>query len=415
VRHLHFRVEPGGGPHGYLFNLRQAAASAGERGPVTLEIEALVPSRQPGAPPLARLRALLESTPGLRRLNWELRGEFALRFERGAREWQRNWDGIGRAECRAQFECDLLFAHDIFLAQRLVRFCPRESRERLVLMTHAPSFAAHQIAGDLLPDAPEASWRDEPCVRRLRERELEVMQAARAVAWPSPGAREGYPEWMELARRGSARDVYVRTGVPRPVPKAGSRELRERWGVPAGRKVALFMGRPHPHKGFDRFVDWADGARRVGAREWTFVFAGAPPKWSRRDLSALHAVGYERDNAAAYLAADLVLLPNRHSYLDIGLLECLALEAAVVASPTGGHRDVMRLCPSLPAIPDGAPEASWAALESLNGEAGSTARRRAHGEAWGRHFSPETFLREHRAAAEAVLAAHAPASTEAAC
>jgi glycosyltransferase involved in cell wall biosynthesis len=270
-------------------------------------------------------------------------------------------------------------------------------------MTHSPSFVAHQIAAGLLPEADESAWRDAPCVARLRREELEVMQAARAVAWPVPGAHEAYPEWRELVRAGRGRDLYVRTGVPRPEPRAEPRALRERWRIEPSQRVALFMGRPHPHKGFDRFVEWADLCRRAGGEAWVFVFAGPDPRSSRRDLSAVRAVGFEPDNAAAYLAADLVLLPNRCSYLDIGLLECLALGAPVAASPTGGHRDVMSLCRSLPAIADGDAASSWPAVEGLAAEAADSGRRERHREAWRSLFSPEPFLREHLAAAAAAL------------
>jgi glycosyltransferase involved in cell wall biosynthesis len=399
------RIGPGGGPAGYLLNLRAALALFGtDPGPPRVEI-AEVPGEWRTPPPVERLRAwVADSVPGIRRLRFELRGEFGIRFERAVRDWKIHYMGITRRRALELFACDLLFAHDVLLGERLTRLCPREARDRLVLMTHAPTFAAHQIAAELAPDDSEGAWREEPCVRRARDAELEVMEAVRAVAWPVPSASEGYPGWEGLVRAGHARPLLLRTGVPRPEPLDRPSAVRERWGISPGCRVALFMGRPHPHKGFDRFLDWATHCREQANPDWVFVFAGKPPRHTRRDLSPLRLVGYERDNAGAYLAADLVLIPNRYSYLDIGLLECLALGAPVAASPTGGHRDLIALCPSLPPIPEGCAEMSWPLLEALAESAGSAERRARHREAWGLHFSLESFVREHQAAVDAALA-----------
>lgn len=404
VRHVNQRVARGGGPQGYLFNLQQASRQLGAPSEVQIEVsEVMARPASPSA--LERLRRLLfERTPGLRRLRFELLGEFALRFEQAVRDWKVQYQALERSACLRLFACDLLFAHETFLAERLVRLCPRESREKLVLMTHAPTFYAHQLAGDTEPDSDEAVLLGAPCVERLRAEELEVMQAARAVVWPSVGAQEGYRDWKALYDRGAARSAFVATGVPRPEARETRETTRRRWQIEAWQRVALFMGRPHPHKGFDRFVAWANWSRSEQDDSWVFVFAGKQPRRSRRELGAVRCVGYQEDNGAAYAAADLVVFPNRYSYLDIGLLEALSVGAAIATTATGGHAELLALSPDLLAIRDGDGKDAWPALraaaERAAADPGRAERQR---ELWEQRFSLAPFARGHAALARQLL------------
>jgi glycosyltransferase involved in cell wall biosynthesis len=394
VRHAHYRIQPGGGPHGYLHNLRAALVQRPADQAIRIDVQTLDATGVCKPSWRDALRSFVERTPGLRGVRHRIRGEFALRFQRAEADWRASYADVSARDAERLLACDVFFAHETLLAERLLALQPRAARERVVLMTHAPSFYAHQIAGDLLPDVPETDWRDEPGVGRLREREVETMLAVKAVIWPSPGAADGYREWVA---RASVRPPLVTTGVPRPVPRANREEMRRRWEIGEVQKVALFLGRPHPQKGFDIFLDWA-GRRDPG---WVFVQAGGPPRHTQRDLSALRQVGYEADNGAAYCAADLVVFPNRYAYLDIGLLECLSLGAPVAVSAVGGHADLLRVCPDLLTIPEG-PDA-WPVLASAaEGEAEATRRARRQA-AWAGRYDLRSFLRAHEAAAKALV------------
>jgi len=300
---------------------------------------------------------------------------------------------IGRAEASRMFATDLLVVHSTLLAERLIRMCPEQAASKLILMTHSPTFLVHEVAVAGNPGVPEAELRDEPFVRAMVARELEVMQSARAVLWPCAEAQMGYPDWWELFQAGRVRSIYAETGTSRPVPKASSQAMRESWGIAPERKVALFIGRPHAHKGFDRFADWADLNRKRGDSRWTFVHCGNSAG-ANRDLSAITLAGYVTDNGAAYLAADLILIPNRHSYFDLGALEAISLGGKLALSPSGGHGYLTRTCPSVPVIPDDGAESSWDALEKIAAEYAADERRsQALVAAWQERFSLAPFYR----------------------
>ncbi|MES1174334.1 MAG: hypothetical protein ABUL62_08390 [Myxococcales bacterium] len=376
IKHLYFEVKPGGGPAGYLHNLRQAIREFGDQGSVRMEVsdEVALPKRKRYEWVRALRRLRTDVLPKLPRF-----GDTAERTRRTRMpvDWlDTTFSWIGRAQARRLFEADLLVVHSTLLADRLLRLCPEVAARKMILMTHSPTFLAHEVAVAGNPGVPEDELRALPFVEELVRRELRVMQSARAVLWPCEEAQIGYPEWWALFKAGKARNVYAETGTIKPVPKGSPEEMRRSWGVPEDGRIALFIGRPHVHKGFDRFADWADLNRNRSGSRWTFVHAGNSAG-ANRDLSAMKLAGYITDNGAAYLAADLVLIPNRYSYFDLGALEAISLGAKVALAPSGGHGYLTRTSPNVPAIPEGNAESSWAALEAIADDYASSGRRSA--------------------------------------
>lgn len=396
VRHVHTRIDGRGGPNGYLWNLRAAVEQHGTPEDLAFEFLEIPPPpaapRPPAHPTLARIRASIRYRAA--RL---VRSPTEIRFEDDYAHFRTDYAWIDSSAAERFFACDLLCVHDVCLAERLLRLRPRESSRKLLLMTHSPAPNVEEYAEYAYPEIDLSSF---PPAVRWNRRDARTMSRVRAVLWPSPGAAQGYPEWRSLEAAGEGRSLYVPTGVPLPSPSSPASAVRARWGVDGGSRVILFMGRPHAHKGYFRVLDWADDCRRRGDSRLVFVHAGqAPASWTARDTSAVRHVGYETDHAAAYLAADLVVFPNERAYLDIGLLECLALGGRLALSPVGGHADVAQLCPEIPLIPDGPPEAVVAFLcwtsASFDQRPEVTGVYRA---LWEREFSLRPFVDAHAAA-----------------
>lgn len=114
-------------------------------------------------------------------------------------------------------------------------------------------------------------------MQQIAQQELAVMKAVNATIWPCEEAQEGYSAWYKLYKAGSVKSLFLETGVPRPEIYVPPSILRKQWGVDSSQFIALFMGRPHPHKGFDKFVDLADYYASSGKSDWVFVFAGRKP------------------------------------------------------------------------------------------------------------------------------------------
>jgi glycosyltransferase involved in cell wall biosynthesis len=395
-----------------LYYLGQAVEKFGNGTPVRIETSAKpifpAPSRiQRLTSPWRRLLGWL-STPSAPRHSSQtlwIRG----RFEDAMVEWFARLNRLDRATCAALLNCDFLVVHENHIAERILHFYPRAAH-KLGLITHAPTFFVDELATYLFPWLPEEQLYDDPVVTEFRRRELAVMQSVRAVLWPCPAAHEAYQGWDDLAQAGQVWNVYAETGCGRPTPGIEAAELRRRWGIPPDVCIALYLGRPHPHKGWLRFLEWANWYRRQSRDHWRFLFAGPPPDMAFH-LSAVQCLGYVRDNGAALLAADLVVIPNRYTYFDLGVLEAMSLGARVAVSPTGGNKHLLQACPALGVIPEGPAETVWPALESVAADyANQPDKAAALVRAWETRFSLRPFVQNHVRAAEEILAGRAQTS-----
>jgi N,N'-diacetylbacillosaminyl-diphospho-undecaprenol alpha-1,3-N-acetylgalactosaminyltransferase len=115
------------------------------------------------------------------------------------------------------------------------------------------------------------------------------------------------------------------------------KDFKTALGIPRDEFVAIYVGRPHRRKGFDRTVHVWDSLHLSGSR---LLLAGI----SEQDLSSvsrLHQsrivpIGYVTDLRPYYAAADVVVLPSEHEGFGYSLLEGAALGCCLVASRIPG-------------------------------------------------------------------------------
>jgi glycosyltransferase involved in cell wall biosynthesis len=404
VRHIHTEIKRGGGGAGYLYNLKLAVdTSPNGSAPIEFDFRELRPPVRAKPSPIRYIRRRIGSFARWSGIRKERRS-FGERFDQTVKTWKSAAEEeiLSRENAEKMFECDLLFVHHIMIADCLTRWLPTTSRQKLIVMAHAPTFTSHQIASDLEPMADTRLLYEERRVQSAVDREVEIMNSVRAVAWPCPEAQEGYLGWKDR-RHTETEEIFIETGVARPLVTKSSEKQRSEWGITPDKRIALFLGRPHPHKGFCRFLEWAKFNKQRMRKDWVFVFGGEKPAM-HRDVSALRYVGYIHDNGSAYSAADLVLVPNKYSYLDIGLLEMLSLGAKAAISPTGGHRHVQEVCPSLAIIPEGDVESSWNALErAAERYVTNPQATQDLAKAWETRFSLIPFKLNHMSAIQGLL------------
>ena len=366
IKHYYHEVKAGGGPAGYLRNLQLASESRTDtRAHDNILVSDEVALGKGRRASLARIKRRLVSdvVPNVR-VGLRPREAVAARFAITVDWLQANYSALSRSDVRRLFECDFAVAHSVILAERMMQLCPVQSSRKLLVMTHSPTFLSHELILTRFPDGEQSELLSMPFVRALTEREQHVMTGARGVIWPCPEAADGYAVLEPSFDLSETNPIYAMTGVAQPRLSTMPQAMRTAWGIEDGQRILLFLGRGHPHKGFGRFVDWADLCSRRGLSEFVFVHGGdAGP--TGRDLSSVRRVGFVRDNAAAYLAADLVLIPNLQSYMDIGLLETLSLGTRVAVSPTGGHARLLARHPEIPSIPSGTAEETWPFLRAI--------------------------------------------------
>jgi glycosyltransferase involved in cell wall biosynthesis len=147
----------------------------------------------------------------------------------------------------------------------------------------------------------------------------------------------------KVARWFGADSTYIPNSVDtdlyRPNPEGAAR-LRQEWEIGDGPVVGLF-GEFKPAKGLNVLAGL--GETLAGA---TTLLVGEVRMESRRDVpSWVRAIPYISDRetlCAAYSLCDLVLQPSKHEGMPNTVLEAMACERVVVASPAGGLSDLIR-------------------------------------------------------------------------
>lgn len=392
IVHLGLGIRYGGGQRGYLFALQQALAEATCRARSEIGIsEVAFAYRHP-----RELHELCGRAVQKIGRAWFYLGRKEPQISRyihylmdGRRREARHWARANFTKLRCY---RLVVAHDVFVASALMEVDKKWCNEHLCVMTHNPSFIVREIAGmvDEQSDSPEGCER---LIRRFTIWEEEMMNCARAVIWPCAESMESFQSAGEIGLS-SVNAEFVMTGVPRPTTCREPQELRAEWGVRPGQKVILFLGRPHPHKGFGVFEELARLAKAAGREDLTFLWGGDKLR-TEKPTVARH-IGWVTDNGAALRAADLNLVPNMVTYMDIGVLQALSLGAPMLISNRGGNKAVAARAVGLPTFE---PEANASTLEmidrAISAFSASDDLRTRLVSAWRRHFSPSAFVRNH--------------------
>jgi glycosyltransferase involved in cell wall biosynthesis len=137
------------------------------------------------------------------------------------------------------------------------------------------------------------------------------------------------------------------TGTPPPAVKAGRKEWRKRLNVDDTQILAVYIGRYHPHKGYDLLEPAVNLVRQNLSVDLVLACAGGQ---SDSGNDVVRHVGFTEDPGGLMAAADLVIFPNRHAYFDLGVLECFSLGTPIVMTDVGGHQDLARMAPGIHAV-----------------------------------------------------------------
>lgn len=178
---------------------------------------------------------------------------------------------------------------------------------------------------------------------------------------------------------------------PRKVPPARVEFLRHAWRLPLDKLVFLLAGRLTRIKGQLSIIESAAKMKAAGRDDFVIVFAGddqGRSDYRREILDAIHAagldgvvkvVGHCDDMPAAYMAADIALLPTLvPESFGRAAVEPQIMERPVIVSDHGGTVETVLEGETGWRVPVGDAEA-WARAMIAAIDAGST-RRQAMGQ-----------------------------------
>lgn len=346
IIHIGPRLARGGGPAGYLLELRQAASASPSASHAV--------SFPPVAPKAEERRRDVGTRRFLGRWKRELFGPprqkrpslaelakpggpvaelIAAARERGIAACSQSLEELSRASTPA----DVLFVHDPYLVDEARR---RGRGAAVWLMIHSPMPLAHYLAWNWA--LPEADWRDIaslPDVRSGIETELRTWEGVERVVLPCPEA-------LEELTRFDPRFGESETPVELLLTGCGNIEPRppngDRWKLPSNEHVGLFLGNAQAYRGLDVLIDAVrllpDRRKLPGVVAVAGPDPGTLPRHAR-----LKRLGRVDDVAGVLASVDFVINTNRFSLFDLSNVEAAAAGKPLLLHAVGGNKTIARL------------------------------------------------------------------------
>lgn len=399
VAHVFKFVRPGGGPGGYLFNLRTGLSlSPDER------IKIVATSHE------SEVRSHYGSyTPVKMALGKVLSGSLVPRVSQ--RKQVRRWTkplNVDAETSRVLKRSQVLVFHTVRQAYQYLTqgSLGRQSGQQIYIMNHGPTDFSTELA-----EGRAMRWGSREDWYRVRAKwavlELKTYRLVDGLIAPCRAALEAYFEF-DRGMQQEFRQVPVyelRTGAPQLNATLPKEKLAAELGIPADAFVIGFFGRYHTHKGYDLFIEVAKVAVAKGDRRFVFLSAGEGLVQPPKGLGNFMDLGWQSKNLPEYINyVDLVLAPNRYNYFDLMILEAMSLGKAVLTSARGGNTCFDDSAAGVIRIDDLSPEGIYDHLSRLANRSRLRELGRANKAAYERVYNLETFAKRHSAFADYVLA-----------
>jgi Glycosyltransferase len=388
ILHISYDIHPGGGPHGYLYNLRQGyheLCQSGFRSLVELDFDSIISSDE-------RLNSSPPTTPS----KWKniIKNSIPCDFYDRllVRKWDKNfknWRLGGQKLFHKIHNSDIVVIHSPQLAYLLKELIDRN--KTVYYMQHSPTPWCDEVLLSLKMTYPK-QHNFIHLTRFLETIERSLFEMSDKVIIPSEHAVDAYSVrypglFDNLKKKGKV--IYLPSGVPEPQM---SRDIEAN---PSGLTVA-FVGRYHPHKGFDIFLEVIKLAYQSKLHHIKFFSLGSGPITPNVSFPNYQDFGWQKEPHQLMKNADVIIVPNRATYFDLLPLEAMALGKIVIVSPVGGNIDLAEYSSGIILAQDNNPESYLNILNELSRDKERLDRLSQNNFlVYKNHFSMEKFAKRH--------------------
>lgn len=312
------RLQPKGGPAGYLYNLKSGLDVLKKNGKLDIDISFY--NDMPGS---------IEDNAGLKKIIPKRILEFR-RALNDARFLRKRFPIDPN-----MFEYDIIHFHS---AEKmyLCRDFLDQYKGKVLLTSHCPCGIYKERIDKLNPDDYKLMKKQ---IDKLEELDRYAFNRADYIIFPCEDAEEPYfntwPRYSSI--RKSEKYRYMPTGIVGCHAKIKREEYRQKYNISNDAFVISYAGRHNEIKGYS---DLKAMGERILAQNLNVYFLIAGREEPMTGLKNDHwiEVGWTNDPHSLIAASDVFVLPNHETYFDLILLEVLSLGIPVVLSNTGGNK-----------------------------------------------------------------------------
>ena len=311
------RLQPKGGPAGYLYNLKKGLEILPAEEKTGLDISFY--NNLPGT---------IEDNIGLKK-----------RLPKRIVELRRAINDAVFVHKRFSIDSEL-FDHDMihFHSTEKMYLCRdalNKYKGKVVLTSHAPCPIYKERIDKLNPFDYRLLKKQ---IDKLEELDRYAFERADYVIFPCEDAEEPYyniwDRYKELRKK--PKYYYMPTGIIPCTAKRSREEIRKEYGIPEHAFLVSYAGRHNEIKGYGDLKKI--GEQMLKNQDIYFIIAGVEGPIYRLQHDRWIEVGWTNDPHSLIAASDVFVLPNHETYFDLVLLEVLSLGVPVVLSETGGNK-----------------------------------------------------------------------------
>jgi len=386
ILHVVEYTSPGGGPSGYVYNLRQGLEQAGILGNL-VDTFALSNSDQRAYTqgstdkPLDKVLKFMGSGSALRLL---LARYIALHCNKPLSAEVVNTIAGYRA----------VVFHSARFAFRYLINHPA-SEQKVFVMLHQPVNFAVELVDDWQLRYGQTQFASK-AISKLADLELQTYLKATGVVTTTTPSLNAYFDFDPVMRQTFQDQVEkheLPSGVPPLIPTKSQQLMRQELGIAEDTFVIGFFGRFHPHKGFDLFIEAAKLAHQQG-KHWLFLTAGAGSIEPPKNLPNLMNLGWRQDIADIANLVDVVVIPNRVANFDLLALEVMSLSKPIIASAVGGSLYLASTSSGVQLFQELTPEELFANIGTLDQEKAAYYGQ-INQTVYQQMYNPEAFINRH--------------------
>lgn len=383
VLHVSYAIYPGGGPHGYLYNLQEGYYKLVPRinepnvvfqfwGGSYDEIR-----KSPAKINVSRIKGIIKRiTPAFLQNKWSIR-----KLQNTFDEWNEN-----KSLEEAIDTSDIVTFHSPIFCE--VAKSAKKKGKKVVYMQHSPTPWVDEV---LLGYGKDENVKNE-FANFIESVERSLFQDADYVILPSEHAFDGYvARYANLINDIRRKAIYIPSGVSEPKVKLSRELIRKELGIPENMLVVIYVGRYHQHKGFDIFLDVI---KQTNDPSIKFISMGSgyiKPCQSNNYID----LGWKTNPHDYIAAADIVLSPNRVTYFDLLPLEAMALGKVILTSPVGGNLDLQMYSKGILLAPQNEAHLYLDIIQEIRNSTSFNALGEQNITAYHKYFSLEAFANRY--------------------
>lgn len=222
-----------------------------------------------------------------------------------------------------------------------VRDSLKNYQGKILLTSHSPTIASKEaLVNRNKFEIKMFSW----LFNKLIRMDEYAFERADYILFPCEDAEEPYHlEWEGFKKVKKTKPFkYILTGINGCSAKISEKEIREKYNIPQDAFVICYVGRHNSIKGYDKLLEIGEKVLEKYDNVYFLIAGKEGPMYGLKKPRWIE-VGWTNDPHSFIAASDLFILPNKHTYFDLVLLEVLSLGKSVLMTYTGGNKYVHKL------------------------------------------------------------------------